>query len=272
MTKTVAVIGKNILVGSDPEIFLIDKTGNIVSSIDKIGGSKWSPRDLGDGFAVQEDNVLAEINIPPADTEDRFVLHIQRGIQLLKEALPSDNLDLLIKASGFVPARELKDPRALIFGCDPDFNAWRNGEANSPPQADNPKLRSAGGHLHVGYELKKSVSKEEVDRNIVKWMDYYLGVPSIVMDTDTERRKLYGKAGAFRHKGYGVEYRTLSSFWLASENTMRWAFRQTKKAVERASKSEFIDPELGFKIQSIINSSNKIGAESFVAHHNLELV
>lgn len=31
----------------------------------------------------------------------------------------------------------------------------------------------------------------------------YLGIPSVVMDPDTKRRTLYGKAGDFRLKAYG---------------------------------------------------------------------
>jgi hypothetical protein len=265
---------KNIQLGADPEIFLVDtRTNLLVSSIDKIGGSKWAPRELGDGFAVQEDNVLAEINIPPAKTADDFVKHIQRGIKLLEEALPDDNLALLIQASGFMPADELKDERACVFGCDPDFNAWLAGAPNDHPQADNPLLRSAGGHIHVGYTLTdKNIQRESVNENIVRWMDYYLGVPSILMDADTERRKLYGKAGAYRHKSYGVEYRTLSSFWLTSDKLISWAFNQTQKAIKRAAASEFIDERIGKKVQNIINSTNKIAAEKFVHEHELVLV
>lgn len=265
---------KNVMLGSDPEIFLINtKTKQLVSSIDKIGGTKWAPRELGDGFAVQEDNVLAEINIPPASTPDEFVQSIQRGIKLLKEALPGDDLDILIQASGFMPASELTDERALAFGCDPDFNAWLDGKINDSPCSDNPLLRSAGGHIHVGYNITdKEIVREDVDKNIVRWMDYYLGVPSILMDTDTERRKLYGKAGAFRHKSYGVEYRTLSSFWLGSEQLIKWAFNQTQEAIKRASNSDFMSDEIGKKVQRIINSTNKIAAEKFVHEHELALI
>jgi hypothetical protein len=52
---------------------------------------------------------------------------------------------------------------------------------------------------------------------IVRELDYYLGLPSLKWDTDGRRRKLYGKAGAFRPKPYGLEYRVLSNKWLSDE-------------------------------------------------------
>ena len=263
-----------VTIGSDPEIFIVDtNTKLLVSAIDKIGGTKWVPRDLGDGYAVQEDNVLAEINIPPAKTEDEFLFAITRGIELLKKALPSDNLDLLIAASGFMPASELEDERALMFGCDPDFNAWLGGMANNFAAPENKTLRSAGGHIHVGFSLTdKTIQMESVGLNIVKQMDKYLGVPSIILDKDTERRKLYGKAGAFRNKSYGVEYRTLSSFWLADQATTRWAYRQTQKAIQKANDHDFIPDEIGKQIQEIINTANVSAAQEFVKEHERELV
>ena len=39
-------------------------------------------------------------------------------------------------------------------------------------------------------------------------MDLFLGVPSILIDPDTERRKMYGKAGDYRLKEYGRRNKT----------------------------------------------------------------
>lgn len=60
------------------------------------------------------------------------------------------------------------------------------------------------GHIHIGYnnpEIEKSV-------DIIKAMDLFLGIPSILMDKDTLRRSRYGKAGAFRFKSYGKRKKT----------------------------------------------------------------
>ena len=55
----------------------------------------------------------------------------------------------------------------------------------------------------------------EACRIMVKSMDVLLGAGSCFYDKDRKRRQLYGKAGAFRPKAYGVEYRSLSNAWLS---------------------------------------------------------
>ena len=48
-----------ILIGTDPEAFVVRADGTVDISVGKIGGSKEEPRPV-DGGAVQEDNVLAK--------------------------------------------------------------------------------------------------------------------------------------------------------------------------------------------------------------------
>jgi len=40
-------------------------------------------------------------------------------------------------------------------------------------------------------------------------------LPFLKFDKQKNRRAFYGQPGLFRKKPYGIEYRTLSSFWLA---------------------------------------------------------
>ena len=60
---------RNITIGADPELFIIDsKTGKVVSSIGLIPGVKGEPyvgEDMPNGFGLETDNILAEFNIPP---------------------------------------------------------------------------------------------------------------------------------------------------------------------------------------------------------------
>jgi hypothetical protein len=68
-----------------------------------------------------------------------------------------------------------------------------------------------------------------------KQLDWSLGLGSMLFDNNPaakKRRSLYGAAGCFRPKSYGVEYRTLSNSWLASKELMEWVFATTKKSIE----------------------------------------
>jgi hypothetical protein len=105
--------------------------------------------------------------------------------------------------------------------------------------------------------------------NIAKWMDLLLAVPSVLLDNDKQRRKVYGKAGAFRKKEYGLEYRTLSNFWISSEERMRWAYKQSLEAVHRAQEApleDMIDQDL---IVGCINNSDKRVAKTLVNQYNI---
>src|SRR6266850_5320353 len=144
----------NFTLGADPECFLGNSTG-VISGIGKIGGSKRYPMPLplGDGFAVQEDNVALEFNIPASDGKDKFVSNITVAMNFLEAAMKdAHGLQFVKESAVSFPDSELLHPHALEFGCDPDFNAWTN-ERNPRPKAVDKNLRSCGGHIHVGVEM-----------------------------------------------------------------------------------------------------------------------
>lgn len=279
-TKT---IGSRLTVGADPELFLMQHDW-YTSAIDRLGGSKECPRPLGNrvGFFVQEDNVAAEFNIPPAKSAEEFTDSISYAISEITKELSDMGVKPVFVASAEFPSMELKDPRAQVFGCDPDFNAWNGGASNPKPRSKNIRLRSCGGHIHVGYPMDEPVHLLRA----IQLMDLYLGVPSILMDADTTRRELYGKAGAFRKQPYGFEYRVLSNFWLAKPALHKWAYNQTVRAMEAAVKfglppkvggqdaySEFMERnDLCDDIRDCINGSNVELAQKLCAHHDLEQV
>ena len=184
--------------GADPELFLVDAAGAFVSAIGKIGGSKTHPLPLplGDGYAMQEDNVALEYNIPPASNQEEFVNNIQKATEFLSNHVRQFGIQFSHESATYFPEKELMHPAAMEFGCDPDFNAWTR-EVNPRPQAPRPDLRSCGGHVHVGAVVADLYSA-------VKRMDLMLAVPSVLMDNGQLRKQLYGKAGAYRPKPYGV--------------------------------------------------------------------
>ncbi len=236
----------SFLIGADPEFFL-EMEGKFISAINKVGGSKDHPEPIGNGCAVQEDNVAVEFCIPPSDNAKAFYNSIMYSLSQIKERIPEFTFSKV--ASAEFDDNELAHPRAMEFGCEPDFNAW-TGRKNPRPHAPNHKLRSAGGHVHVGdvTDLNK--------RQLIQAMDLFHGVPSVKLDPDTVRRKLYGKAGAFRPKTYGVEYRTLSNFWIWDKGLVDWVYHQTSRAVDFVRSGNVLSKEDGTLIQDAINKGN----------------
>lgn len=218
-------------IGTDPELFLFNnKTQKVISAIDKIPGCKAEPYtdNLPEGFGLQTDNILAEFNVPPVQRENDFVENIEFMKNFIKNLAKgfNENFDILCQASAKVPAKELKHPQAKEFGCDPDFCVYTNGP-NEVGKAARTNLRSAGFHIHVGYEGHNI----DTSMSILRYIDVYVGIPSILYDTDVERRSLYGKAGCFRLQPYGFEYRTLSSFWIGNESRLRFIWKQLMYAL-----------------------------------------
>jgi hypothetical protein len=57
-------------------------------------------------------------------------------------------------------------------------------------------------------------------------------------DKDKERRKLYGKPGAFRPKPYGCEYRVLSNAWVDKPEVASLLFRTITDVVSELKKGD----------------------------------
>lgn len=212
-----------LMIGADPELFLMDAAkGRLVSAIGLIGGTKQMPKavpELGEGYAVQEDNVALEYNIPPAGSAEQLREHINRMMGYISTLVGGMGLAVNQESACIFPAQQLADPRAQEFGCDPDFNAWTL-KVNPRPKASNKALRSCGGHVHVGTDIHRGLVPEAVKR-----LDLTLAVPSVFMDPHgTKRRQLYGNPGAFRGKPYGFEYRVLSNFWVFEDKLIEWVF------------------------------------------------
>lgn len=254
-----------ISIGTDTEIFARNNAGRAISLCGKIGGTKREPmpiQGLPEGFAVQEDNVSVEFNIPPAHSAHDFNLYIDVALKSLSTMLQSMNLYFSNDAAISFDKEQLTHPNALIFGCEPDYNAWTKME-NTKPHCNDPSLRTAGGHIHVG-------TRENII-SCVESMDLFLGVPSVLIDDEPAslaRRNLYGKAGAMRPKPYGFEYRVLSNFWVFTERMRKWVYLNTARAVSSTLPSS---TSLSSKIQECINTGNKSLAETLIKEFKIAM-
>lgn len=237
--------------GADPEIFLVNEQGKFISSVGRIGGSKVMPMPIDhNGNAVQEDNVTVEFNIPACHNKVMFIENINKNLTWIRNKAAEMGLSTSIKPSAVFDDDQLDTPQAKTFGCEPDFNAWNGGMENPRPTASNANLRSCGGHIHIALP-------DGVDPLLaIQSMDLYIGCQMLEFDEDRDRRQLYGKAGAFRPKPYGVEYRTASNAWIENDDRIGWVWDQTDRAIEHASKGVSFTEVQSQMIQDCINNSD----------------
>lgn len=229
-------------IGADPEFFL-KKEGKFVSAYGLIEGTKKNPQKV-KGGAVQVDGMALEFNIDPVTNAADFMTNVQTVLGELRKMVPAEYEFAFVPVADFDPAYIADQPEeARILGCEPDFNAY-TGKANPQPDAAK-SFRTASGHIHLGWSENEDIKNpEHIDacQMMVKQLDCTLGLASVVIDWDTRRRELYGKAGAYRPKSYGVEYRTMSNFWLRSAELQEYVFKAAKGSFNNLIKGvNFID-------------------------------
>jgi hypothetical protein len=130
-----------------------------------------------------------------------------------------------------------------------------------PAAADTTNIRSCGLHIHCGYD------NPEIDRSLrlLAYFDAFLGLPSILIDKDTRRRTLYGKAGCFRLQKWGFEYRSLSAYFMKDDEHLRWVFEQAMKAIDAYNDCWKLPEE----VQSVINNNDEDLALKLCEDYNL---
>ena len=231
----------NVLVGADPEVFMY-KNNKVVSAFGMVKGDKKAPYPVKDG-AVQVDGMALEFNIDPAKNEEEFVSRIGSVMATLMGMVP----DFEVKA---VPAQKFtkklmssQPKEAVELGCEPDYNAWT--EAENPKPDEGIQYRTGSGHIHIGWTNGQDIHDPdhiEACRMLAKQMDCLVTIPYLyhyvlgdnkALAAEVKRRELYGMAGSFRPKPYGMEYRVLSNTWLDSEDRMKWVYRATINAVNK---------------------------------------
>lgn len=256
--------------GCDPELFVFNGDGEAVCADGLVPGTKDEPFKVECG-AVQVDGMAAEFNTDPASSFEEFDHNIVTVLKELKKFLPKGYTLQALPSVTFSPEEWAKAPEhAKVLGCSPDFNAW-TGSTNPPPNdPDNPTLRTASGHLHIGWKDGGDPFQEKHMKHcqdLVKQFDWYLGAWSLKKDPDPVRRRLYGKAGALRYKPYGVEYRVLSNFWVMSKPDRREVWNRMQTALKDMSKRFIPDSPQGslyetYLIESINNSQRNKYLES----------
>lgn len=256
--------------GCDPELFLVDKDGKPVSAHDLIPGTKAEPYKCPSG-AYQVDGIAAEFNTDPVESSDfsTFNANIVRVIKELDTAVKKTKPDARFNIAPVMEFdQEFADAlpeEAKELGCDPDYDAYT---LKPNPRPDGDRLfRTASGHLHIGWGSDIPTDNEEhmqICADFVKMLDATVGLIMTYIDRDPRRRELYGKAGAFRPKPYGVEYRTPSSVWLKNKTYRQAVWQGMNYAISRLRGGYDVLRATGHPtevIQSIINTGDVSSAE-----------
>lgn len=261
-------------IGCDPEIF-VRKNGVLHSAHGLVPGDKKRPFVVPAG-GVQVDGMALEFNTDPVAINNPygFKLTIDRVMAAMRKMVP-DYEFVLDPVAVFDKAHfDAQPAEAKELGCDPDFNAW-TGEEN--PRPDNrTTMRTASGHIHIGFKPTGIDKLEGPDHtaachSIVKEMDVFLGLPSVLFDKDARRREMYGKAGAYRPKPYGVEYRVLSNVWLRTEELTHFVVNASKTAYDNVRQNTCLHDIIGRDtIESVINKSDVKSARSICREYGIE--
>lgn len=216
-------IPSDIAVGSDLEMFLFDnETARVVPCVGILEGTKdkpFQPKGYGKGFAIQEDNVMVEFNIPPQTNVDGFINAISKGRNMvLKELHNRHGSKYSVYTAKHVNrfrGVELTSQQAQTIGCEGDFDAYEGGKMRVDPPA--PGLdRSCGGHVHIGGDFRCP------DFVAALFAELFIGVRAqLWIDAKDLRAKWYGKPGIYRPKPYGIEYRTPHNGWVNDSYQMQ---------------------------------------------------
>lgn len=238
----------SVKMGSDAEVFLQLKTGQMIPACGLIGGTKEEPLVLSeDGCAVQEDNVMLEFNTPISSNRDEWARNIRKAMELAFAKIPP-TMYPAIQATARFEEVLLENPQAQRFGCEPDYNAWTL-EQNPRPIPTDHTMRSAAAHVHISW-----ANPEGIDQRcrVIQMADIFVSLPSLWESVDRERRKLYGKAGAFRPKEYGVEHRVLDNYWLIDPVTTDMIYKRYMQAINAANTDVDVS-DVAKEIQECIN-------------------
>jgi len=276
MPKALPILDSRFTFGADPELFIFDGDNRPVPAGRFIPGTKQEPYKVRDG-AVQRDGFAAEFNIDPVQSFEEFDRKFTSVIYQMRGMIPNDHT---LKAVPYVVFDEeifnSADDLDKVLGCDPDYNAWENSVNLPPDTSETPFARCAGGHLHIGWDKNQDIGDWQhisLCQDLVKQLDWYLGAWGTIKDKDLNRRTLYGKAGAYRAKPYGVEYRVLSNFWVLDSSLRLSVWNRLQKAISDMANN--FHPELFETASDVLRLTIDRGMtfdESFKQRHYKPLI
>ena len=230
---------KNFSIGSDFELFLKNDDGKIINAETIIPGSKYEPMVVDNWRTISYDNILAEATINPVTTEEQYIEEMTFMLKYLAEYVRPHGLSLDIYPARMVDDDQLQTENAKTLGCEEDFNVY--DQAVNPKPLATTGLRTAGAHFHIVWD--NFTVEDGIE--LIKACDVFMAIPMMLIEPETKRRQLYGKAGCIRfikHNGqHGMEYRTLSGYIADSEELLRFVWRGLMQAIDFINSGKVIE-------------------------------
>ena len=212
--------------GCDPEFVLV-KGREPQNAADILPNEPNAYRDL------YYDNVMAEFKVPPASEKEEAVEGIRDQLRVLTRIMNSRKITVRCVAFEDYPESQRLRWETRNPTSDPERCAYLM-EIIDPPGKDFAERteRTAGGHIHIGMHLT------DVEHAFMaRLLDLFVGVPAAYINHDKKHAVVrchmwYGKPGRYRETEYGIEYRTLSNFWLSSPRLVEFIYDLTEFTVK----------------------------------------
>ena len=212
-------------IGADPEVFL-RKDGVMVSADGIIKGSKERPYPMGDGYESLRDNLMVEFNTPPQTTLAGWVKSIEVALAKIQDQIGNE-YELVSAPSATFKMKDIMSDAGQEAGCSEWLDAYTRESVTITP-SEMQDVRFAGGHIHFGWENPNDTQRFA----IVKELDKIL-YPLSDKDPCEVRKQYYGRKGQVRSKPYGIEYRSLSNFWVGDKRLTSEIYNRVESVMSR---------------------------------------
>jgi hypothetical protein len=233
---------RRFTLGADPEMFLFENN-KLIPAYEFLPKKRESADFIfWDGFQAEwkySSPIYCQNNLVKATREKMMLLQAKAQKKFPNARLSLRNVVRIPKET-----LETALDHYVELGCKPSYNAYgmRGIDVINPRTLP---YRFAGGHMHFGtWEGRRPNYK-----GIISTLDAVLGVWGVGAARNLDvpvRRQYYGLAGEYRMPtysvdpefnavAYGVEYRTLSNFWLCHPAIMQLTWEIGRQAVRLAT-------------------------------------
>jgi len=226
--------------GSDPEVFCAYEQNGIefayspaalekFDGVKRVGGDDKHPVFIDtEDYKVIMDGVAFEVNLKrPYSNLKEFYNTIQTAINHLEDFVGKHGYHVSRKPVIAFDAQRFWTPelaedatfmQGVIFGCDPDSDAFNVEWLATILDTTTHPYRYGGGHIHLSGDSLIEQYPIPLIRLLAITVGNYCISKTPFIELEQERAQYYGKPGKFRIQNYssgdvGVEYRTPSNAW-----------------------------------------------------------